>query len=222
MLNSLLLRKYYKFASLGLAALGFAMLPVAGVFAETGDGTMTFQETITATIENACGLYTAYTDSGTNTPVAGPHAYSKTMINGELWNSETSGTTLGATYIVVCNDNDGWKVTAVGSGADSNHVDQMKATGSSANIASGTATSGTAANWAFKIKAVAGTGVSTNKGSYHAVPTSAEDVVTGASSTDGTATFTTGYQVYIGTATPADTYTGKVTYNLVHLPTASV
>ena len=218
MLNSLLLRKYYKFASLGLAALGFAMLPVAGVFAETGDGTMTFQETVAATIENACGLYTAYTDSETNTPVAGPYAYSKTMINGELWNSETSGTTLGATYIVVCNDNDGWKVTAVGSGADSNHVDQMKATGSSANIASGTATSGTAANWAFKIKAVAGTGVSTNKGSYHAVPTSAEDVVTGTSSTDGTATFTTGYQVYIGTATPADTYTGKVTYNLVHLP----
>ena len=213
--------KTLKFASLGLAALGFAMLPVAGVFADTGDGTMTFQESIAATIENTCGLYTAYTNATTNTPVAGPYSYSKTMINGETWNSETTGQdipALGAQYIVVCNDTDGWKITAVGSGADSSHVDQMKATGSSANIESGTATSGTTANWAYKIKAVDGTYTSTDKNTYRAVPTTAEDVVTGTSSTTGTATFTTGYQVYIGTATPADTYTGKVTYTLVHLP----
>lgn len=219
--------KKIKIAALGAAALGLAAVPAAGVvFAADGDQTMSVTETIAATVSPTCGLYDAYTDKDTNTPAVAKN-FSKTMTNGETWNLE-SDSTFGKTYIVVCNDEGGWDVTAKGSGSASGGVDKMKPSTKTTEIATGTGTTGAAGSWAFKIAAVTpgtGDGATTSivgsYGSYSAVPTEAKTVVTNPKATDKAATFKTGYQVYIGTETPADTYTGQVTYTLAHPATGA-
>ena len=204
-----------------LTALGFASVSVVGgVFAADGDRTMSVTETVMATVSPACGLYDLWESSDDNVAATAKN-FSKTMINGELWNSE-GDSTLGAKYIVVCNDSGGWRVTAVGS-SDETDMNVMKVASGSTNIASGTATSGAIANWAFKIRDVsdgsgegAVTTIADGYDEYAIVPTEQQTVVSNPKATDKAASFTTGYQVYIGTETPAGTYTGQVTYTLAH------
>lgn len=212
--------KLTKISALGAAALTAAM-PLASVLAaETGDQTMSVTETIAATVSPTCGLYDAWISSTTNTPAVAKN-FSKTMINGETWNLEND-TTFGSKYIVVCNDEGGWEVTAVGSGSGTT-VDVMKPSTKTTEIATGTTASGAAGSWAFKIAAVtSGTGagattaIAGTYGSYSNVPTTPQKVVSNPKATDKAASFSTGYQVYIGTETPADTYTGQLTYTLAH------
>lgn len=219
--------KTLKIAALGVAALGFAALPVAGVMAAAdGDQTMNVTETIAATVSPTCGLYDAWTDADTNTPAVAKN-FSKTMINGQTWNLE-SDSTFGSKYIVVCNDEGGWEVKAVGSGEATGGVDKMKPSVKTTEIATGTTASGAAGSWAFKIAAVtSGTGagattaIAGSYDSYSNVPTTPQKVVSNPKATDKAASFSTGYQVYIGTETPADTYTGKVTYTLAHPATGA-
>ncbi|MBQ2660078.1 hypothetical protein IJF86_01485, partial [Candidatus Saccharibacteria bacterium] len=59
--------KTLKVAALGVCALGLAALPVAGVFAETGDADMSFDETVQVTVPNVCGIYDAYTSPSSAT-----------------------------------------------------------------------------------------------------------------------------------------------------------
>ena len=215
--------KKLKIAALGVAALGFAAAPAGLTFAEAGAGdqTMSVTETVKATVSPTCGLYDAWTSSTDNTPAQAKN-FSKTMINGETWNLEND-TTFGSKYIVVCNDEGGWEVTAVGSGSASGGVDKMKPSTKTTEIATSTTTGGAAGSWAFKIAGVtSGTGdgattaIAGSYSGYSNIPTTAQKVVSNPKATDKAASFSTGYQVYIGTETPADTYTGQVTYTLAH------
>lgn len=214
--------KKLKIAALGVAALGFAAAPAGLTFAADGDVT-SVTETVTATVSPTCGLYDTYTDA-TKTPSVAK-SFSKTMVNGELWNDTTSTGTAsttgnGATYIVVCNDEGGWNVKAIGSGTVTDHVDYMApSSGSTTPITSNLTTTGATASWAFKIKSKTGTNVTVAtdyNDKFAVIPTSADTVVSSSKATDKAASFTTAYQVYIGTETPAGTYTGQVTYTLAH------
>ena len=95
----------------------------------------------------------------------------------------------------------------------------------SADIATGTATSGNTSNWAMKVSAVAGTyaptiGSDTNGSfaNYHVVPSGYTKVASFASNTDLTtgSNLETTYAAFVNATQPAGTYTGKVKYTLVH------
>ena len=175
------------------ASVALAALPAFGVFAATGT---TVTDTVEVTIGSAC---TMTTTSASNT-------YSDTMTNGQV-KSDFGSTTMSIT----CNDAGGWHVTAVGSGADNADKTVMNASGSGTDIASGTATSGAASNWAMKVTGTDATGFTT----FAAVPASATDVAKSTAASSQSEIVTT-YQVFISATQQQDTYTGQVTYTLAH------
>ena len=189
------MKKSIKIATLGVAALGFAAMPVLG--ASAADTITPITDTVTVTIDSACSL------SGTG---ATPSA---TMTNNQL-KSDFAGSEL----TIKCNDVSGWHLSAIGDGTGTAKT-SMDATGSGTDIATGTATSGATSNWAFK---VAGDKAVEGYKSFMAIPGEATDV---ASDVDGSigqtgTTITSTYQVWISDTQQADTYTGKVTYTLAH------
>lgn len=207
------MKKSFKALALGIAALG-AVAGSTPMFAVDGDGTMSFTDEVTATVGNACGIYDAYTNSTTNTPIVTPKSYNVTLALGE--SAEINGTKA----YVICNDTNGWDISAIGAGAGKT-VDLMDAsTGEDDDLASGTTFTGKAGMWAFKVGKgtnASALNIQSNYDSYKAVPTASTKVITSSAATDvATGEFTTGYKVYIGTETPAGTYIGKVTYTLTH------
>ena len=127
------------------------------------------------------------------------------------------------TFNVLCNDSNGFAVYAVGFSDDTLGNNVMKpSTLPAANaIATGTATSGGTSNWAMKLTAVSGDytpTLETGFNVYHAVPNESTKVASLASNTDATvgSSFKSTYAVYISGAQPADTYTGKVKYTVIH------
>ena len=127
------------------------------------------------------------------------------------------------TFNVLCNDSNGFAVYAVGFSDDTLGNTVMKpSTLSAANaIATGTATSGNTSNWAMKLTAVSGTyapTLATGFNAYHTVPDEYTKVASLASNTDATvgSSFKSTYAVYISQAQPADSYTGKVKYTVIH------
>lgn len=182
-----------KLIAAGAASLAVAAMPVVGVFAATGT---VVTDTVEVTINSACTI-----DSTNAT-----NSYSATMTNGQL-KSDFGSTTMS----ISCNDAAGWHVTAVGSGADATDKTAMNATADGTDIATGTATSGAASNWAMKVTGGTATGFTT----FSAVPGSATDVAKSTVSTSQSEIVTT-YQVFISATQQADTYTGQVTYTLTH------
>ena len=138
------------------------------------------------------------------------------------------------TFKVFCNDNTGYAIYAIGYSNDEyGNTNMLPASSSSTNpgsstnpsIVTGTATSGDTSNWAMKITPVDGTykptiesdtnGSFTN---YHIVPDTYTKVATLTTNTDFTigSSFQSTYRVFVSQTQPADTYTGKVKYTLVH------
>ena len=140
---------------------------------------------------------------------------------------EDIGTT---TFKVICNDNSGFSVYAVGYSNEKIGNNKMLATVSgelapSFDIVTGTASSGSISNWAMKLSPVAGTYAPTilsdtngSFSSYHIVPESYVRVATFPNGTDGTngSAFTSTYATYVTSAQPSGTYSSKVKYTIVH------
>ena len=135
------------------------------------------------------------------------------------------------TFKVFCNDAEGFAVYAVGYTNDSFGNNTLKPTNlaSSYAIATGTATSGDTSNWAMKLTAVTGTYAPTIHSteensntysftSYHTIPSEYTKVASYSSNTDATtgSSFKSTYAVYASPTQPADSYTGKVKYTIVH------
>ncbi len=144
---------------------------------------------------------------------------------------------------VICNNQNGWMVNAVGASdtnVTGNAVSMNPTSATSTPIASmvdGTTNtntpSGASSWWAMKLSVADpsttdyDTTIKTEYASWHSIPATADKVAYGPitdSSVDSStgvisgtgSTFTTNYRVYIGSAQQADTYTGKVTYTLLH------
>ena len=135
------------------------------------------------------------------------------------------------TLTAFCNDASGFAIYAVGFSGDEYGVTNMIGTNTGTTIPTGTATSGANSQWAMKLTKVTDTSVAYNPAnmtitngydSYSAVPNDYDKVATFSSATDQTlgAKLTTTYAAYISNTQPADTYTGKVKYTLVHPATS--
>ena len=169
-----------------------------------------------------------------------------TSHNANLQNGSYTPNIGTTTMNVFCNDTNGFSIYAIGfSGDELGTEDSTKLLGTSASndakIATGTATSAgnpDVSNWAMKLstdsQATYPVTLENNFGSYHAVPSEYTQVAMRDASTDvgqnaAGSTITSTYAAYISRTQPADTYSGKVKYVLVHpndgaapvIPTAS-
>ena len=190
------------------SAVALAAMPVVGAFANVTD-------TVVLTIESACSV-----GASTATTGAGKTITETEAVNNHLYQYEANGTA-GGTIKVSCNDASGWHIKAVGASTGADNT-KMVQSASGTPIATGTATSGDASNWAFKVAAHTGTtGVTVADGfsDYHAVPDEATKVASG-SAAISEGQIDTGYQVWVSATQQADTYTGKVTYT-VHTGTGA-
>ena len=196
-------------AGAGVAALGMAVFPFAGVFA--ADGTLTQTDTVIVTVDSACSLAT----SGSSLDPAS--TYTATIANGAVNNAIT-----GSTFTVTCNDTGGWDLNAVGAGTATSHVNYMDA---STNVdsddiatADGTPAASSSA-WAFQLAKggddAANITITTGYTAFKAVPATSTKVATG-TSTAGKSTITATYGVSIDETQSAGTYTGVVQYTLAH------
>ena len=127
------------------------------------------------------------------------------------------------TFKVICNDSEGFSVYAVGYTNDQFGNTTMKpGTVADTNaIATGLATSGDTSNWAMKLTAVTGDyapTLETGFNNYHVVPAEYTKVASYSANTDSSSgsSFKSTYAAFITSAQPADTYTGKVKYTVVH------
>ena len=127
------------------------------------------------------------------------------------------------TFKVLCNDSSGFSVYAIGYSDDTYGNTTMKPSTLSASngIATGTANRGFESYWAMKLSAVSGDYAPTLENGfddYHAVPDEYTKVVSLNANTDAMtgSSFKSTYAAFISQAQPADTYTGKVKYTIVH------
>ena len=159
----------------------------------------------------------------------GMNTHTAEVVNGTY--EANFGTT---TMKVLCNDNSGFSIYATGftnetiGETNSNKLVGTNASGN-ATIDTGIAQSGNTSNWAMKLATNSQatypiTITSDTEGpfsSYHTVPSTWTKVATRLAGTDIGAvaegsTITSTYAAYINSTQPADTYTGKVKYTLVH------
>ena len=151
----------------------------------------------------------------------GMNSHNATINNG-TYNSSIGETTIKA----FCNDNDGFAIYAIGYTDNTNGKNVLASAtlGSNYDIATGTATTGNS-QWAMKLatdsNATYAVELQNGFGAFHTVPESYTSVAKRTSGTDvGTSatgsTLTTTYQVFISNTQPADIYSGKVKYTIVH------
>jgi len=150
-------------------------------------------------------------------------AHSAKIANGTY--QENIGKTTIKTF---CNDANGYALYAVGYTGDTmtgdNHT-KLMGSSTGTNISTGTYTAGTTTDsvWSMKLTSVTGTYAPTIASpytSYSAIPSSFTKVASynqGTDAINGTgSSIETTYAAYVSNTQPADTYTGKVKYVLVH------
>lgn len=169
------------------------------------------------TVADACSMAV----SGNN-GVAGEdgYTYSTTVNNG------TTQVVTANSVMVSCNDYAGFKIYAIGYSGDTlGSTDMIASTSNDYNIK--TDASGTYGSY-WKMKLTKANSINTTilsaYTSFNVIPDDYTLVAQYASNTGNTANtasmITPSYQVYVGSAQPAGTYTGKVKYTLVH-PTSA-
>ena len=152
----------------------------------------------------------------------GMTSHNANIVNG-TYQADIGSTTLKA----FCNDTNGFAIYAIGFTDDEygKTVLTNSTLGTSADIATGTATSGNTSNWAMKLatnsSATYAVTLDNSFGSYQSVPAEYTKVAHRDSGTDigASATgaeLTSTYSAYMSQTQPAGTYSGKVKYTLVH------
>ena len=154
----------------------------------------------------------------------GMTSHNANIVNGTV-NSSIGETTMKA----FCNDNEGFAIYAIGytDNTDGKNVLTNSTLGSTHDIATGTATSGNASNWAMKLSTITSPTptypitIQNSFDSFHTVPNDYTLVAKRTSATDvgqnaEGSTLKSTYQAYISQTQPAGTYTGQVKYVLAH------
>lgn len=146
--------------------------------------------------------------------------HSAKLQNG-LYREDIGKTTLN----IICNDNEGFSIYAVGDTNDEygNTVLDGHVVSPSFDIATGTATSGSVSNWSMKLstdsEALSAVSILNGFSAYSNIPDTYTKVASRDSLTSSgsqNASLDTTYAVYINGTQPADTYSGQVKYTLVH------
>ena len=176
--------------AIAASSVALAAMPVVGVFAEPQA-----TDTIEVTVNSSC----------TFTSGAGTATYSAAGSNGASVSPSVGGGSNEHSFTVFCNNNSGYKVSATASA--------LSKTGVTDNFAyAASLPSGTAGAWNAAISQAAGGSLTIEQ-----LPSggAATDIVSlsEASGASGE-TFKAAYTAYIGTETPAGTYTGTIGYTL--------
>ena len=194
----------------GAASVALAAMPIVGAFAVDS-----VSDNISAVIGNGCVI----TDSA-----------AQKQVNVSVAPGNVATSTAAGSISVTCNS-DAWHVSAVGAGTGTPVTNLVGEDDSDNIIATGTLTSGSTSNWAFKVASLkdsvtgadipgsvahivdgTGTGESTDYTNFAAVPATAQAIVKGENAAN--VTVNTQYQVYAALGQAADTYVGKVTYTV--------
>ena len=192
----------------GAASAVLAAMPVLGAFATTTGGP--FTDTLDVTIENACTFSrgaTAHTAGSGSVGTWGTSTTADTL-SGSLA-AGTLDTDFGSSaFNVVCNNHDGWKVTAAASALTGK-------TTTTENIPLGTPAADTAA-WNYTSsssdEAITGTGTYST----------ASQIVAQSTATTPTAgrNFSVKYAVSVDHVLSAQVYEGTIVYTFAQLPSA--
>ena len=189
------------FGTIAVSSL-FVLLGANGAFATTS-----VVDDVTVTVPASCTMSTTVNSNHTATVEVGSYV-------------DDIGET---TFKVTCNDSEGFSVYAVGFTNDEFGNTTMKPSvlADTNAIATGLATSGDTSNWAMKLTAVTGDyapTLETGFNAYHVVPAEYTKVASYSANTDSSSgsSFKSTYAAYVASAQPADTYTGKVKYTIVH------
>ena len=189
-------------------------------------------DTTTITVPVSCTMSGNIATGQEHTATLQPGTYSGA--SGSGYENGIGKTTL----TTFCNDDNGFSIYAVGFTGDTmegeNHT-KLVGTSASNNAAIATKvyeSSDTTSNWSMKVTKVddstqsynpANMSITNSFNSWHTIPDTYTQVAeykatTGTSTTDTTlgAKVETTYAAYVSTSQPADTYTGKVKYAMVH------
>ncbi len=189
------------------ASIALAAMPVLGVFAE-GDPTPTddVTDTITITITPSC-TFTAGGDDD-------EYGYEGTNAGGSVnLNNDDATPTNIHTFTVFCNNNSGYKVSATASALNQTpSISDNFAYKATLPTSSSTDTAKKDGAWNATIGQASGGSLSIDQLTDGGAAT---DIVTlNAASATGGETFTATYTAWIGTETPAGTYSGTIAYTL--------
>ena len=192
----------------------------SSVSAETVSNSTTSNASVTVVFVESCSM-AATVDT----------AHSAAIPNGIYsGSSDYYPNGIGQTTLkVACNDPNGFSLYAIGYTGEqyegTNHTKLVGNNEPNNTIATGTATSGDNSNWAMKLatnaQATYPITLENGYGAFSDIPDTYTKVASRANATDvgesaTGSTLTTTYAAYVSRAQPADTYTGKVKYTLVH------
>ena len=185
-----------------VGGLVFAMLCsgiIAGSIRVSADNPATASATASVTVSSACSM--TYNNSS---------AHTVSMINNST--EENVGVT---TLTATCNDAGGLAIYAIGySGDEYGNTNMIGTTG---NIATGTSDS--TSNWSMRLYTATGSITpSSITSTFTAVPSTYTKFAELSSGTTGSSALAVNatYRFHISATQPADTYTGKVKYTMVH------
>ena len=194
-------------AGAGVAALGFAALPFAGVFAATSSS---FTDTLNVGVEGGCTLQNSQDSSTPGVYTNSDREFTTDIAAGNVGylNADATGaaTTTEGTVSISCNTSDSTKSWTVA-------VDVTDLTNGTATITGGAAVSGVAtSSWAIQSNASVSTGSFTSDpfSSYAA----AADGTFLSATADKTATFNPSYRVYIAPNQAPGDYEGSAKYTI--------
>lgn len=218
--------KTLKIAALGVAAFGFAALPVAGVMA--AEATLKHTDTINLNIDSTCTLGTleggAYTGTDATTHGNGnytnPKNTSQTGLGG--WSGDTLAITMqsgtssdnigSTTFTVRCNNANGYELKAKAAATN-----LLK--GGSSAVIPGAAPAADTSYWAFKLSDASegGMGIAGSYDSFINVPTTATTVASkgAAGNVNAGETVKVTYAAGVSKTQESGSYTGSVEYTLV-------
>ena len=185
----------------GAASVALAAMPIVGVFAVGNNGT--FTDVINTTIGDTC----AFTRQATAHP-AGTWSTDGADATKDILTAQTialgAEATLGSSsFTVVCNDADGYQVTAT----TPDLVKPADASSAAVTMAYNDSAAGVAGEWRF---ASDGAGATIGDGS-------AGDIALKETATTAGSNFTATYYAYPGASQAAGTYSGTVVYTFAQL-----
>lgn len=193
------------------ASLALAAMPAVGVFAADTDD-LVITDTLQITVDATCTF--SATTGGASTGTFDT-TYADTVLNGQIADFKVSGSAKSDhIFGVVCNNDDGWQVTAStplalgASGVDTKHnivytAAALPAANSETEGKWNAIVSGTPVDAAYAVENQ--TGITAASGVKY-ISTAGGIIAKEADSTDGS-TFTVTYGAYVGTETPTGTYT---------------
>lgn len=185
----------------GAASVALAAMPIVSTFAVGNNGT--FTDVINTTIGDTCAFTRQTTSHPAGTWTTDSADETKDILTAQTISLGAEATLGSSAFTVVCNDPDGYQVTAT----TPDLVKPADAAGAAAQMDYLDSTTGAAGKWRFSSD---GAGATLGNGS-------AGDIALKETATTAGSNFTVTYYAYPGASQAAGTYSGTVVYTFAQL-----